>query len=189
MPTLLPHPAVALGLAPAFWRPGMPARVWVLGIVAACLPDLDALGLGMGIRYEDLWGHRGLMHSIPFAAAVVAVMWAIKVEDLLFVPPLWSVALYLFFCAASHGLLDAMTDGSLGIALLSPLSTATIPWGYRGVLSPQFSEGSKPRADDDVYVYSKGPKGTGTYLRPFTPNTGRDGSVDYSSLYGSWHGR
>jgi type II secretory pathway pseudopilin PulG len=50
------------------------------------------------------------------------------------------------------------------------------------------TSGAKPRDSDDLYVYSKGPKGTGTYPRPFTPDTGRDGSVGYSSLYGSWSG-
>jgi inner membrane protein len=38
--------------------------------------------------------------------------------------------LYLFLATASHGLLDAMTDGGLGIALFSPLDNRRyfFPW-------------------------------------------------------------
>ena len=59
-------------------------------------------------------------------------------------------------------------------------------WGNPYVLAPVLTSGAKPRDGDDVYIYSKGPKGTGTYPRPFTLNTREDGSVGYSSLYGPW---
>jgi hypothetical protein len=62
------------------------------------------------------------------------------------------------------------------------------PWYNPYVLAPVLTSGAKPRDGDDVYIYSKGPKGTGTYPRPFTLNTGEDGSVGYSSLYGAWSG-
>lgn len=62
----------------------------------------------------------------------------------------------------------------------------TDPWNSPYVLAPVLTSGAKPRDGDDVYIYSKGPKGTGTYRRPFTLNTGEDGSVGYSSLYGPW---
>jgi hypothetical protein len=63
------------------------------------------------------------------------------------------------------------------------------PWGNAYVLSSVLTRGGKPQHDDDVYVYSKGPKGSGAYLSPFTPDTGSDGSVGYSSRHGSWTGR
>jgi inner membrane protein len=31
-----------------------------------------------------------------------------------------TIAGYLFFCTASHGVLDALTDGGLGVAFLAP---------------------------------------------------------------------
>ena len=62
------------------------------------------------------------------------------------------------------------------------------PWGNAYVLSPVLTRGGKPQHDDDVYVYSKGPKGSGVYPSPFTPDTGSDGSVGYSSKHGSWSG-
>lgn len=62
------------------------------------------------------------------------------------------------------------------------------PWGNDWVLSPVLTQGGKAKADDDVYVYSKGPKGTGTYPRPFTNLASARGSIGYSSIYGAWRG-
>jgi inner membrane protein len=41
--------------------------------------------------------------------------------------PLW---IYFFLATASHGLLDAMTDGGLGVAFFSPFSNTRcfLPW-------------------------------------------------------------
>ena len=47
-------------------------RLIVLAIVCAALPDLDVAGFAFGVRYADLLGHRGLSHSLPFAALVAA---------------------------------------------------------------------------------------------------------------------
>jgi hypothetical protein len=62
------------------------------------------------------------------------------------------------------------------------------PWGRDWVLSPVLTQGSKPSNDDDVYIYSRGPEGTGTYPRPFTDRASARGSIGYSSIYGSWGG-
>ncbi len=57
-------------------------------------------------------------------------------------------------------------------------------WGNDYVLAPVFTEGRTPREGDNVYVFSRGPKGTGVYPQPFTSDTGEDGSVGYSSVDG-----
>jgi type II secretory pathway pseudopilin PulG len=62
-------------------------------------------------------------------------------------------------------------------------------WGQAYVLAPILTRGGTPTAGEDVYVYSKGVQGTGTYPRPFTPETGEGGSIGYSSIYGEWRGR
>ncbi|MEE9138200.1 MAG: hypothetical protein V3V07_06605 [candidate division NC10 bacterium] len=61
------------------------------------------------------------------------------------------------------------------------------PWGNDYVLPPVLTEGRTPREGDNVYVYSRGPKGTGVYPQPFTHDTGEDGSVGYSSVDGEFH--
>ena len=44
---------------------------------SALLPDADVIGFALGIHYGDLFGHRGLSHSLLFAAAwsLTVVLW------------------------------------------------------------------------------------------------------------------
>jgi len=62
------------------------------------------------------------------------------------------------------------------------------PWGNSYELSPTMTSGATPGYADDVFVFSKGPYGSGTFPTPFVSNTGTGGSVGYSSVYGSWTG-
>jgi inner membrane protein len=121
LPSAFSHAVSALGIGACFYRPEIPKRVWVLGPVLAAAPDLDVIGFRYGIAYGDLLGHRGLTHSIAFAAATAAVIvWAGFRRGVPELGPrtLW---LYLFVAMASHGLLDALTDGGLGVALFAPI--------------------------------------------------------------------
>ncbi len=90
------------------------------------------VGQGFGIRYGDFWGHRGFTHSIIFAAFLTAV-----VMFLCFprgVPGLsqFSLSAYLLLATASHGVLDAMTNGGLGVAFFSPFDNGRyfLPWRH-----------------------------------------------------------
>jgi len=120
------HPAVALGLAPAF---AAPRGALAAGALLTVLPDADALGFWLGVPYGAPLGHRGLTHSLVFAAALAALALA-------FLPktraggralPLY---FFLFACAASHGVLDGLTDGGLGVAYFAPFSNERyfLPW-------------------------------------------------------------
>jgi hypothetical protein len=62
------------------------------------------------------------------------------------------------------------------------------PWGRDWVHSPVLTQGKNPVANDEVYVYSRGRQGTGTYPRPFTDLASARGSIGYSSIYGEWRG-
>jgi len=124
MPTILTHPVVALGLSP-FFRKALPGRRWIAaGALLTVLPDFDTIGFRFGIRYGDLLGHRGLTHSLAFAA-VAALALAMLARERRF--SLW---LYLFACAASHGVLDAFTNGGLGVAFFAPFDDTRyfFPW-------------------------------------------------------------
>jgi hypothetical protein len=61
------------------------------------------------------------------------------------------------------------------------------PWGRPFVFAPLLTEGRKPKSEEDVYIYSKGSCGTGTY-QPGRQDTGKCGAVGYSSIYGSFKG-
>lgn len=110
------HPIAAVMLAAPFYRREIPARVWIWGALLTALPDIDFIGYRLGAPYEHLWGHRGLTHSLVFAAVVggMAAWWMRRDGKC---GKLW---LFFFLCTASHGLLDGMTDGGLGVAYFSP---------------------------------------------------------------------
>jgi inner membrane protein len=128
--SIFSHAVAALGIGACFYRPGTPKRVWVVGAACSVIPDLDAIGFRFGIRYGDFWGHRGFTHSLLFtallASAVMFIVFRRGVPSLGRLP-LW---IYLFLTTASYGVLDAMTDGGLGVAFFSPFDTHRyfLPW-------------------------------------------------------------
>lgn len=100
---------------------------WVLAIVCSILPDLDVIGFHLGVRYGDLWGHRGMTHSLLFAAIIsicVAAAYGRALRER------WRLFLLFFLITASHGVLDAFTNGGLGIAFFSPFDPRRyfFPW-------------------------------------------------------------
>jgi inner membrane protein len=133
VPTAPTHAVAALALGAGFYRPGVPKQLLALGAALAALPDLDVLGFHFGIHYGDLLGHRGLTHSLPFAAALAAAtVWLTYQRG---AGPLGRRATWAFLslAIASHGLLDMLTDGGLGIALWSPFSNARYFWPCRPI--------------------------------------------------------
>jgi inner membrane protein len=124
------HTIAALALGACFYRPEIPKRTWALGAGLAVLPDVDVIGFGFGIHYEDLLGHRGLTHSLCFAALVAGTLVMTGYRN--GTPGMRPAALFLFLflAMASHGILDAMTDGGLGVAFFSPFSNTRyfFPW-------------------------------------------------------------
>jgi inner membrane protein len=121
MPTALSHPAVPLALGLGLGSSAVPRRLLAAGAVASALPDADVLAFRFGIPYAHPFGHRGFTHSLAFAAAV-ALAGAAAARVLRVRPR--AAAAFLFAATASHPLLDAMTDGGLGVALAWPFSAA-----------------------------------------------------------------
>ena len=93
-------------------------------------PDIDVIGFRYGVPYADFWGHRGFTHSLLFAALLAAGVTVILASST--VPQIGRLSLfgYLFIATASHGLLDAMTNGGLGVAFFSPFNNRRyfLPW-------------------------------------------------------------
>jgi inner membrane protein len=122
MPSAFSHAISAAGVSACFYRPGVSTRIWIAGALFSMLPDIDVIGFRLGVHYGDFWGHRGFTHSLFFAAllAGAALMFMFPQG----VPNLSRASLwvYLFVATASHGLLDAMTDGGLGVAFFAPFS-------------------------------------------------------------------
>ena len=131
MPTIISHGIAALALGKGLTGERLPLRFWVACAACAMLPDIDVVGFRFGVQYEDLLGHRGITHSLCFA-----LLTGLAVVILLFrdTPPLsqrWiRLVVFFFLFTASHGLLDALTNGGLGVAFFAPFSNARyfFPW-------------------------------------------------------------
>jgi inner membrane protein len=129
VPTLLGHAAVSAAFASACCPPGSRSgRLWAVGAICSILPDADVLAFAIGIPYAHVLGHRGLSHSLAGAVmmaaiATLAAFGAMKTSRR-------RIFLLLFFVTASHGVLDAMTSGGLGVAFFAPFSNERffLPW-------------------------------------------------------------
>src|SRR5713226_8425796 len=126
------HIAVGLAAARARRSPaGVPTAAWVaLLVVCSCLPDLDIIAFTFGIPYQAPFGHRGAGHSLAFAAIcgllVGLVAWAMSL-------PAVTLGAAAALVMATHGLLDTLTDGGLGVALLWPFSNARYFGSWRPI--------------------------------------------------------
>jgi inner membrane protein len=159
MASLFGHAAAAVAIA-AVLRPrrSVPRRFWALAVLGALLPDADVLGFRLGIAYGDPLGHRGLTHSLAAAAVwAAAAGLAFRAEE--WRPHRRPLLLCLFAAAASHGLLDMLTDGGLGVALFGPFSWRRyfFPWtpirvsplGFTRFLTP---EGAAVLASEMLWI-------------------------------------
>ena len=96
-------------------------RLLSAAMIASVLPDADVVGLIFAVPYEHMLGHRGFSHSIAFALIIglFGIFFARKLNANR------TVAFFLLFLSTvSHGALDALTNGGLGVAFFSPFNNA-----------------------------------------------------------------
>lgn len=120
MPTIMTHTAVPISIWIMLGKRIIPLQLLIVGIFFAILPDVDVVTFKFGIPYESDWGHRGFSHSILFAFSL-SVLASILVRR--FCARIEVVFSFLFLSILSHGVLDAMTSGGLGIGFLIPYSS------------------------------------------------------------------
>ena len=109
-------------------------KFWLLAIFCAVVPDIDAIGFGLGVPYDSVWGHRGITHSFFFAGLLsyIIVHFFYSEEKVLSRP--WLILFLFFFAAtASHPILDAMTNGGLGVAFFAPVNDARYFFTFRPI--------------------------------------------------------
>jgi inner membrane protein len=129
MPTIFSHPAVPLTLGFGLGKEIVSRRLLVAGVAASILPDLDVIAFSFGIPYEHEFGHRGFSHSFLFAA-FVALVGACAHRSL---DSSFGIAFgFLFLATASHGILDAFTNGGLASHFSGRGPTSAISPGISG---------------------------------------------------------
>lgn len=132
MASAFSHALVALALGKTASHRAMTWPVILLGAVCSVVPDLDVIGFTFGIRYGYLWGHRGMTHSLFFAGLLSATLVGLCYRQKSSVEKA-GICVYLFLCTASHGVLDALTDGGLGVAFFSPFDPTRYFFPFRPV--------------------------------------------------------
>jgi inner membrane protein len=129
MASLFGHAAAAGALgqaAPSRYRADW--RFWYMAVFCACLPDVDVVGFRFGVDYLSMWGHRGITHSLLFALLIGGLAAARFRPD--WRKDGWKLAAILVVVTASHGILDAFTNGGRGVAFFAPFDRARyfFPW-------------------------------------------------------------
>lgn len=122
------HVAIGMAAARIAARPAPAAgRAMLFWSLLSMLPDADVIGFPLGVAYGDPWGHRGATHSLTFALGVGGVL---GVAAAIRGWPVIRTAVIGALVLASHGILDTMTDGGLGCALLWPFDATRYfaPW-------------------------------------------------------------
>ena len=108
-------------------------RWWALAAACAFLPDADVIGFKFHVPYAGLWGHR-VTHSILAAAVVATVLVGFySLRRATLAPALTRIWVLLFLATASHGVLDAMTTGGLGVAFFSPIDQQRYFFSFRPI--------------------------------------------------------
>ncbi len=120
MATVFTHPVIALALSPWFRDVRNNKKIILLGVFLSVFPDFDVISFKLGIPYGDMFGHRGLTHSLAFSALVSAFITWFGCR--LLNKSSTQTWLYLFLCMASHGILDALTNGGHGVAFFAPFT-------------------------------------------------------------------
>jgi len=133
VPSVISHPAIVLAIGPAFARSGISPRLWLVGAACSIVPDLDSIGYFLGVPYDSLFGHRGISHSLLFAL-VLGLLAATLCRRLNPQVSLPVAALFCCLCAASHGLLDALTSGGMGVAFFAPFDETRFFFPWRPIL-------------------------------------------------------
>ena len=120
MPSVFTHSLVGV-VASRMLARSVPKRFWVLSVLLPALPDIDVIGFLFGFSGDDILGHRGITHSILFAAIVgiLAVTTFFRKSGLTRKAMLLLTA-YFFLITASHGFLDAFNDTRIGVAFWAP---------------------------------------------------------------------
>ncbi len=121
MPTIITHAVVGFAGAGTIDIRKNGVKICILSILCAIAPDADVITFKLGISYSDFLGHRGFFHSIFAGICLGFLVTTVFFRSRrLFSREWWLLSLYFSLITCSHGILDAFTNGGLGIALLAP---------------------------------------------------------------------
>jgi inner membrane protein len=131
MASIFSHGIAAFALGKITILRKQPWKLVLIGIACSMIPDADTIGFKFGIPYGSMWGHRGISHSIIFAIFLALVVMFVFYRNIKIPLKDWSILFFYFFLATvSHPILDALTNGGLGVAFFAPFDNTRyfFPW-------------------------------------------------------------
>jgi len=135
MTTVMTHGAIGLAFGYALPPARRGPRYWLACALLPAIADADVIGFPLGIAYSDLLGHRGLSHSLAFAAVLgLATAMSMKWREKRSWGETRHLAMLFVLLADSHGPMDMLTNGGLGIALFSPFDAERFFWDWRPIM-------------------------------------------------------
>ena len=131
MASAFSHALVAFAIGRSYHWTVNAKRFWTLTVFCSIFPDVDVLAFAVTIPYEHVLGHRGLTHSLffslTFGLGVVRFGFPeVRVRSITG----QKLVAHFSLVTASHGFLDALTDGGLGVAFFAPFENGRyfFPW-------------------------------------------------------------
>ena len=130
MASIFGHAAAAIALGNSFSKKYTSWKFWLLAVLCAIFPDADVIGFKFNIKYHSFWGHRGFSHSIVFALGFGFLITLLFYRKYFFTIKGVFYGMFFALCTISHGVLDALTTGGLGVAFFSPFNDTRyfFPW-------------------------------------------------------------
>ena len=127
MATIFTHCIVPGSLRLLLGKENVSGMLLFYACLASFLPDADVIAFKLEIPYESQFGHRGFTHSVFFALVVAAI--GSLFCDYLQCKKIVAFCV-LFLSVISHPILDALTNGGHGVAILWPISNERffLPW-------------------------------------------------------------
>ena len=124
------HALTSIAIGSSYSKQVNTWKFFFLGVFCSIIPDADVIAFQFGIPYDSFWGHRGFTHSIVFAILFGIMISAVFYKHIFLSRKGLPTILFFILCTASHGILDAMTSGGLGVAFFSPFDNARyfLPW-------------------------------------------------------------
>ncbi len=121
MPSMITHAAVGVAAAAAFAPRSVSGFFLPASVLCATIQDLDVVGFYFRLPYGHILGHRGLTHSLFLGIFASLLFSTLLSRNAGAFSKMWFFYLVFFFLVwASHGILDAFTQGGYGAALLWP---------------------------------------------------------------------
>jgi len=138
MPSMVTHAAVGVAAAAAFAPRSVAGFFQPASVLCATVQDLDVIGFYFGLPYGHILGHRGFTHSLFLGLFAGLLLSALLSRDEGAFSKGWFFYLFFFFLVwASHGVLDALTRGGRGAALLWPFDNHRIFFSWTPIpISP-----------------------------------------------------